>query len=185
MKHRVRINRRDGIRQRYWVGKSMKKNYGGGPLFGKRLEEKGIRIRGTPKEKRIMMRLFERNPELIEPNLDMSFSDKIPNDYIGEYNSGKRRILIQNPIKDKRFVPKDILKQATSSEEILKHEIAHSRQSPSEQYIDTSHPSGYSSNISDKEKEAYIAEKVLPQRKRKISQEQISKSFREVFKDGA
>lgn len=28
MKRRIRIKRRDGIRQRYWVGKTMRKNYG-------------------------------------------------------------------------------------------------------------------------------------------------------------
>lgn len=33
MKHRIKIRRKDGIRQRYWVGRRLKKNYGNMPDF--------------------------------------------------------------------------------------------------------------------------------------------------------
>ena len=206
MKRRVRIRRRDGIKQRYWVGRKPRKNYGstptgirqdgrtylldtgrkgkigdildselndgtkvkvevigfgrygqrlvreieekknfgGGPLFGKRLQEQGIIIMGSPKEKRIMRRLFERSPEIIKdipPNTQVKFED-LPENVLGIYKQPPANIEKEIGLT-KRFIPQTnpLLEEIQKTypkarpqptiektpELVLRHEVEHAR----------------------------------------------------------
>ena len=178
MKRRIYKNYRTRKRggQYYWV--ISKRNYAGGPLFGRHLKEKGIKLEGTPKEKRILRRLFERSPELIEENVTIKFEDlpfKIPMP-AGRFNTGDRSIKLE-----KYYLTRPgFLSRIVPPEETLRHETAHSRQ-----FLKNTQPPQYYSPIShsseDIEKEAQIAGKLPSQRKRKVPEEKINKTFRELI----
>lgn len=275
MKRRIRIKRKDRVRQRYWVGRKIfhahkserkwddkypevdmicpkcgtknwaiasrvkgykgiiaqcgtcgyvdkadkfihsrtkqleSKNYGGGHLFGRHLKEKGIQIEGTPKERKVIRRLFERNPELIEENITIipSHLPRIGSVALGRYHHEPKimeidkEFLLTNkmtiPTKYKKMI---ITHPENTQEKTLKHEIAHARQLPmftilkeekgviklpTEERIEMISKNPLRDIKLKMEEEAGIAEEILPQRKRKVPHEQIAKSFREAFKNGA
>ena len=180
--------------QHYWVKRYTKRNYAGGPLFGRHLKEKGVKLEGTPKERRVIRRLFERNPELIEGGTTVTSADlpKIGRVPLGVYYHEPKIIKIDKEflLTGKRSIPTKNDKviifgyPENTPEKTFKHEIAHSRQSraPDIFYDRMIIKTPLKDILLKEEEEARIADQILPQRKRKVSQEQMAKSFRDIIK---
>lgn len=201
MKRRIykkyRAKKRGG--QHYWVIKSTKRNYAGGPLFGRYLQEKGIAIEGTPKEQKTIRRLFERSPEIIQ-GIPKETKIKFGDVEGGLYYTPTSTITMERGITGKgaRFLP----------EEVLRHEVEHTKTHPTnpkmfditsslftaaekgdkeaKQIIDN--PSLYrkfittnlAKRVETEEQLARTAQKAIPERKIKPSEEEEAKNLQEV-----
>lgn len=66
MKHRIKIRRRDGVRQRYWIGRKLKKNYGS-KMFREQIKKE---LYGNPERRRKKLldiqEFIKNDPELYD-----------------------------------------------------------------------------------------------------------------------
>ena len=191
-KRRIRIKRRDGIKQRYWVGKKLRKrNFAGGLLFQEHLlKERGIKIKGKPQLQKQLFRQLEKRPEHIQHlkyKAGVMFETPINTTIIADPDLGKKNSSNETPVASyNQFglisIDPRVLKGGVktphgflTTEEIFAHEVGHAAD-----------PNiGSTLLIVDKkeaERFAHEFQKTIPERKRKVQEEKISKSFREIIK---
>lgn len=189
MKRRTWLKRRDKVRQRYWVGR--RRNYAGGPLFGERLKEE-IKLEGTPKEKRIIRRLFEKNPELIKKAsgtiVEFQRFEEPPfksESGVGRFERKTRTIQLGKTLEflysleQPSGEPKLILYKKPT-EEVLRHEITHAGQviPPNIEQLSSS---GLSKVGKSFEEEAVKSEKIIPERNIKPKEQEVMEPFKQLM----
>lgn len=189
MKHRIKIKRRDGIKQRYWVGRKLKRNYGS-KIFREQI--KNIDLTSTDRDRKQFQRFMEKHPEL-KSKIDKS-KIRIENmGWLAKYEPETDTIFLPSDIFGSGEIPQDIKKDIISlrshKHKMLLHELTHKKQEEEGRlpkkmdYITQEGRIDWSRHHTNPfELEAKEASKKLPERKLKPSEEQIAKSFREAIK---
>lgn len=197
MKKRIKIKRRDGIRQRYWIGRKPKKNYGSIKTFRK--ITKGLQVTAydepyKSKEKtwygEDVKGLFKQYPEIfslakkygvktidirpIIPEEDQKrhgLLEPQPSYISGVYRPHESRIevaVLEPPPSQKNRSQRKIAKTSL-------HEIGHSKHTQEGLIIDNHEREEYAEDFAQDNLKRLLGEK-------RTERERTGKYFREIFK---